>query len=78
MLKVNMSALFATISLNGIYDDESENEKIQTVEHELGHAMGLDHCYNDEFSVMHPVNDGGIIIKPTAYDIACVKKLYKE
>ena len=61
MLKVNMSALFSTISLNGIYDDESENEKIQTVEHELGHAMGLDHCYSDEFSVMHPVNDGGIM-----------------
>lgn len=51
----------------------SDSRIINTAEHELGHAIGLDH--NNGVSVMYPK---GSIYTIQPRDITAVKKLYKE
>lgn len=68
----------ATVYLNRYYLESatygySEQRIINTAEHELGHAIGLDHT--DEVSVMQPAGSY-YTIQPRDVDV--VKKLYQE
>ncbi len=47
---------------------------VETIRHELGHMLGLQHDIDNEKSLMHPSAQGG---KPTLADIHAVRKLYK-
>lgn len=68
----------ATVYLNRYYLESatygySEQRIVNTAEHELGHAIGLDHT--DEVSVMQPA-ESYYTIQPRDVDV--VKKLYQE
>ena len=70
--------LRAKVNLNRYYLQNrwygySQNRIINTAEHELGHAIGLDH--NNGVSVMYPK---GSVYTIQSGDIKAVQKLYKE
>lgn len=69
----------SVIRLNSDCNDSLYDSHVRTVEHELGHAIGMDHYEgkDDTMSVMSPYTFADIT-KPTPYDIAKTKQMYKE